>query len=38
VALQAKTTIGVEQLDVVADRGYFRGEEIKACADAGITT
>jgi transposase len=38
MALQAKEAIGAEQLDVVADRGYFRGPEIKACADAGITT
>jgi transposase len=38
MALQAKVAIGVEQLDAVADRGYFRGEEIKACAEAGITT
>jgi transposase len=38
IALQAKKIIGTEQIDVVADRGYFRGEEIKACADVGITT
>ena len=38
IALQAKVAIGAEQFDVVADRGYFRGEEIKACADSGITT
>jgi len=37
MALQAKEAIGAEQLAVVADRGYFRGEEIKACAEAGIT-
>ena len=29
--------MGVETLDVVADRGYYDGEEIKACEDAGIT-
>jgi hypothetical protein len=28
----------VEELTVVADRGYFSGEEIKACEEAGITT
>src|SRR5210317_759192 len=35
---QAKATIGTDKLDVVADRGYFKGEEILACDDAGITT
>jgi len=35
---QAKEVIGTEQLSVVADRGYFRGEEIKACDEAGIKT
>jgi hypothetical protein len=29
--------IGAETLEAVADRGYFDGEEIKMCADAGIT-
>jgi hypothetical protein len=37
VAKEAKATLGVEQLDVVADRGYFNGEEILACEEAGIT-
>jgi hypothetical protein len=37
MAQQAKAMIGSEHLDVVADRGYFRGEEIKACAESGIT-
>jgi transposase len=37
VAKQAKTTLGVEKLDAVADRGYFSGEEILACENAGIT-
>ncbi len=27
-----------DELDVVADRGYFKGEEILACDEAGITT
>lgn len=35
---QAKEAIGTEKLDVVADRGYFKGEEILACDKAGITT
>ena len=28
----------VEELTVVADRGYYSGEEIKASEEAGITT
>ena len=38
MAMQAKTAIGSETLDVVADRGYFRGKEILACDEAQITT
>ena len=30
-------TLGVEELDVLADRGYFSSEEILACDHAGIT-
>jgi transposase len=37
VAKEAKTTLGVEHLDAVADRGYFSGEEILECENAGIT-
>jgi transposase len=37
VAKQAKATLEVEKLDVVADRGYFNSEEILACENAGIT-
>jgi transposase len=37
VAKEAKTTLGVGSLDVVADRGYFNSEEILACEEAGIT-
>ena len=33
---QAKAVLGVEKLEAVADRGYYSGEEIKACDDAGI--
>ena len=36
-AKAAKEILGVEKLVAVADRGYFKGEEIKACDDAGIT-
>lgn len=34
---QAREAIGVETLSVVADRGYFKGEEILACHNANIT-
>src|ERR1700674_2197664 len=37
MAEQARTEMGVETLDAVADRGYYEGEEIKACEDSGIT-
>ena len=37
MAKQAKATLEAENLDVVADRGYFNGEEILACDEAGIT-
>jgi transposase len=38
MAKQAKAAMATEELSVVADRGYFKGEEILACDDAGITT
>jgi len=34
----ARDAIGGEKLTVVADRGYFDGEEILQCAEAGIAT
>lgn len=37
MAEQARSATGVENLTVIADRGYFRGEEILACEQAGIT-
>jgi transposase len=37
MATRARTVMQVERLDVVADRGYFSGEEIVACEEAGIT-
>jgi transposase len=37
MAKQAKTTLEAENLDVIADRGYFSGPEILACEQAGIT-
>ena len=38
MARQAKAILAVDDVTVVADRGYFSGEEIKACEEAGITT
>src|SRR5216684_442504 len=37
VAKDAKATLQTEELEAVADRGYFNGEEILACEEAGIT-
>ena len=36
-AKAAKVALGAEKLEAVADRGYFSGEELKACDEAGIT-
>src|SRR5262249_28424720 len=36
MAMQAKAVLGVDKLKAVADRGYYSGEEIKACEDAAI--
>jgi transposase len=37
VAKAAKATLDVENLDAVADRGYFSSKEILECENAGIT-
>src|ERR1700731_206118 len=37
IACQAKAVLGVDELQVVADRGYFSSERILACDQAGIT-
>jgi transposase len=37
MAKKAKETLGVEALEVVADRGYYNGEEVKTCEQSGIT-
>ena len=34
---QTKAVLGTDELDVVADRGYFSSEEILACHEANIT-
>ena len=37
MAKEAKATLELDSLDVVADRGYFDSEEILACEESGIT-
>jgi transposase len=34
---KAKAALGADALEVIADRGYFNGEEIRACDEADIT-
>src|SRR5438445_7719930 len=38
MALRAKEMLQVEELEVVADMGYYDGAEVKQCAQAGVTT
>ena len=37
MAARTKDALGVETLDALADRGYFSGEEIRACEAMGVT-
>nr|WP_295113216.1 IS1182 family transposase [uncultured Caulobacter sp.] len=37
MASKAKDALGVEELEVLADRGYFSGEEILSCEAMGVT-
>ena len=37
MAEQARSEMDVEKLEAIADRGYYEGEEIKDCEDAGIS-
>ncbi len=37
MATHARTAMAVKDLTVIADRGYFNGEEVLACHEAGIT-
>lgn len=37
MAGQAKDAMGVDALEVLADRGYFSGEEVLACGPLGVT-
>ena len=35
---KAKEALGVDEVEVLADSGYFSGAEILACEEAGVTT
>jgi transposase len=37
MAGEAKAAMGADQLEVLADRGYFSGEEVLACEPLGVT-
>ena len=37
IAGQAKAALQVTELTVVADKGYYSGEQIKDCMDSGVT-
>lgn len=37
MAIQSRDATGIEKLEVIADRGYFKGPEILKCEEAGIT-
>ncbi|NIA55724.1 transposase [Massilia sp. TW-1] len=37
MAKKARTAIGTPKLTAIADRGYFKGEEILACHEVGIS-
>jgi len=37
MAEQARAATGIDELTVVADRGYFKGDQIRQCDEAGIT-
>jgi transposase len=37
MAKQARTAMGIQDLTAIADRGYFKNEEILKCHEAGIT-
>ncbi|MDR3409366.1 MAG: IS1182 family transposase [Formivibrio sp.] len=37
MAKHAREAMGTQNLTAIADRGYFKGEEILACHEAGIT-
>ena len=36
MAIKAREQMGVDNLEALADKGYYKGSEIKACEDEGI--
>jgi hypothetical protein len=38
MANQARLALGSEEITVVADRGYYGGEQLLECANTGIIT
>jgi transposase len=37
MALQSREALGLDDMEAIADRGYFKGPEILTCVQAGIT-
>jgi len=37
MAERAKRALGVAEMDVIADKGYYDGQEVKVCVEEGIT-
>ncbi|MGD8815465.1 MAG: IS1182 family transposase [Anaerolineales bacterium] len=37
MAMRAKEALGVDELEVLADMGYYHGKQVKRCLEAGIT-
>lgn len=38
IAVEAKGNIGVDELTIIADKGYHNGRQLQQCAEANITT
>jgi len=38
MSLKAKEVLGTEEIEVLADKGYHKGEELKKCEENGIKT
>ena len=36
MAAKARDALGFAEIDVIADKGYFRGPDLLACRDIGI--
>lgn len=37
MAIRAKVLLGAEELEVLADKGYYRAQDLKKCVEKGIT-